>query len=52
MASATEIITVICPNLASDTNLPVYLEMARASVPVESPSVMEIKTILALAKNS
>ena len=29
-----------------------YLEMARASVPVESPSVMEIKTILALAKNS
>ena len=29
-----------------------YLEMARASVPVETPSVMEIKTILALAKNS
>lgn len=29
-----------------------YLEMARASVPVESPSVMEIKNILALAKNS
>ena len=28
-----------------------YLEMARASVPVESPSVMEIKSILALAKN-
>ena len=29
-----------------------YLEMARASVPVESPSVMEIKNILALAKNA
>ena len=29
-----------------------YLEMARASVPADSPSVMEIKTILALAKNS
>ena len=29
-----------------------YLEMARTSVPVESPSVMEIKNILALAKNS
>ena len=29
-----------------------YLEMARSSVPVETPSVMEIKNILALAKNS
>ena len=29
-----------------------YLEMARASVPTESPSVTEIKNILALAKNS
>ena len=29
-----------------------YLEMARASVPTDSPSVMEIKNILALAKNS
>ena len=28
-----------------------YLEMAKASVPVESPSVTEIKNILALAKN-
>ena len=28
-----------------------YLEMAKASVPTESPSVMEIKNILALAKN-
>lgn len=28
-----------------------YLEMARASIPTESPSVTEIKNILALAKN-
>ena len=32
MASATEIINVICPNLASDPNLSVYLEMATAEL--------------------